>query len=75
MADPYRTAQEPDIDVEVEETPEAIVFDTLKRLRSLDIEEAQHAVRSIAAFMGFDVGRRGREGYWTVDSDEAGDDE
>lgn len=72
---PYREQQEPYVEVDVEESPEAIVFDTLKRLNGLDEDDAKRVVRALAAFIGFDVGRRGAEGVHTVDSDEEEDDE
>lgn len=75
MGNPYRTAQEPEVEIDVEESPEAILFDTLKRLNNLDLDDAQRVVRGLAAFMGFDVGRRPYpDGATIVDSDEEDDD-
>lgn len=68
MTHPYR---EPETREEqaVEETPEAVLFDTLKRLNNLDEDDAQRVIRGLAAFMGFSVGAS------TVDGDEYEEDD
>jgi len=62
--DPYRVTDELPEEEEAEETPEAILFDTLTRLRAISDDEAICVVRSLAAFLGMNVGR----GY--VESEE-----
>lgn len=52
----YRMAEIP-VDVDAEETPESVIFDTLRRLNRLDDDDAQRVVRGLAAFLGFSVGR------------------
>jgi hypothetical protein len=54
---PYRAAVEIPVEEEVYETPEAILFDTLKRLNAIGEDDAQRVVRGLAAFCGFSVGR------------------
>lgn len=74
---PYRTAEEIRVDTDVEESPEAIMFDTLKRLNNIDEDDAQRVVRGLAAFCGFSVGRWARTeeaGYVDTDTEEGGSD-
>ena len=56
--DPYRTTHVVDDSDDTDETPEAVLYDTIKRLNNLDYEDAQRVVRALAralaAFVGDD---------------------
>lgn len=72
MNSPYRTAEQV---TPIDDTPETILTDTLRRLNNIDQGDAQRVVRSLAAFMGFNVGERQNHLFVDVVEDEADDDE
>lgn len=53
--DPYRTPAKRTEQDMADESPEAILFDTLQRLNSVDEDDARRVVRGLAAFVGFNV--------------------